>query len=204
MRLFSPPKILKIFFPKMIWDKPQGQKRIFLTFDDGPHPTITPKVINLLSNFNARATFFCVGNNIKKYPSTFEMLQKANHLVGNHTFNHNDGFSSTDENFYSEIEETENLTNTGFFRPPHGKIKPRQIRHLSKKYKIIAWSVIAYDWDKTLSPEKIFEKILRNARDGSIIAFHDNEKAEKNMLAVLPQVLEHFSKLGYHFCRLDE
>lgn len=202
MRLFSPPKILRFFYPDMLWQMPSGEKKIYLTFDDGPHPRITPKVLDILDSFNAKATFFCIGHNVERYPDVFEEIKKRGHLVGNHTYDHNDGFSLKDNDFYDEIRKTDELVKSPFFRPPHGRISFRQISHLKKNFTIVAWTVIAYDWDKKLSPKRCFDKVVQNTGDGSIVAFHDSEKAEANMFDVLPRVLQYFSDKGFTFSAL--
>ena len=210
MRLITTPKILRLFYPSLIWEMPKGEKKIYLTFDDGPHPTITPKVLEILKNFNAKATFFCVGNNVKKYKDTFEMIKKEGHSVGNHTFNHEKGLITKNKDYVNSVIEADALIQSPLFRPPHGRIKFSQIRELKKKLrnsesqklKIVAWTVISYDWDKSLSPEDCFNNVIKNAGDGSIIVFHDSEKAVNNMITALTKVLEYYSDKGYTFEKL--
>ena len=197
---------------------PKGEKKIYLTFDDGPHPTITPKVLEILKNFNAKATFFCVGNNVKKYKDTFEMIKKEGHSVGNHTFNHEKGLITKTKDYVNSVIEADALIQSPLFRPPHGRIKFSQIRELKKKLrnsesqklrnsetqqlKIVAWTVISYDWDKSLTPDDCYNNVIKNAGDGSIIVFHDSEKAVNNMIPALIKVLEYYSDKGYTFEKL--
>ena len=189
---------------------PKGEKKLYLTFDDGPHPTITPQVLEILKNFNAKATFFCVGNNVKKYKDTFELIKKEGHAVGNHTFNHEKGLITKNKDYVDSVIEADALIQSPLFRPPHGKIKFSQIKSLknklsnleSQQLKFIAWTVISYDWDKSLTPEDCFNNVIKNAGDGSIIVFHDSEKAVDNMIPALTKVLEYYTDKGYTFEKL--
>jgi peptidoglycan/xylan/chitin deacetylase (PgdA/CDA1 family) len=211
MRLVVTPKILRLFYPSLIWEMPKGEKKIYLTFDDGPHPTITPQVLEILKKFNAKATFFCVGNNVKKYKETFELIKKEGHSVGNHTFNHEKGLITKTKDYVDSVIEADALIQSPLFRPPHGRIKFSQIKSLKKnlsnsatqQLKIVAWTVISYDWDKSLSPEDCFNNVIKNADDGSIIVFHDSEKAVNNMIPALIKVLEYYTNKGYSFEKLE-
>lgn len=219
MRLVKPSKIFRMFYPSLLWEMPKtGEKTIYLTFDDGPHPTITPLVLEILERYNAKATFFCIGNNVKKYPATFEMVKKAGHSVGCHTFNHEDGFKTKTDNYIKSVVAANELIHSDLFRPPHGKIKRSELKKLkslnskldncskpstlNSKLRIVAWTVIAYDWDHALSPEDVYQNVIRNANDGAIVAFHDSLKAYSNMISALPRVLEYYSQQGYTFMSL--
>ena len=205
---------------------PKGEKKIYLTFDDGPHPTITPQVLEILNKFNAKATFFCVGSNVKKYKDTFELIKKEGHSVGNHTFNHEKGLITKTKDYVYSVIEADALIQSPLFRPPHGRIKFSQIKTLKKKLrnsetqqlrnsepqklrnsepqqlKFIAWTVISYDWDKSLTPDDCFNNVIKNAGDGSIIVFHDSEKALNNMIPALIKVLEYYTERGFTFEKL--
>ena len=182
MRLITTPKILRMFYPSFLWEMPKGEKKLYITFDDGPHPTITPQVLEILKKFNAKATFFCVGNNVKKYKETFELIKKEGHSVGSHTFNHERGWKTKTKNYVNSVKEAYDLIQSPLFRPPHGRIKFSQVRALNKKFrisesqnlKIVAWTVISYDWDKSLTPDDCFNNVIKNAEDGSRIVFHDS------------------------------
>ena len=208
-----------MFYPSLLWEMPKtGEKTIYLTFDDGPHPTITPLVLEILERYNAKATFFCIGNNVKKYPATFEMVKKAGHSVGCHTFNHEDGFKTKTDNYIKSVVAANELIHSDLFRPPHGKIKRSELKKLktlnfkldncsklstlNSKLRIVAWTVIAYDWDHALSPEDVYQNVIRNANDGAIVAFHDSLKAYSNMISTLPRVLDFYSKKGFIFKNL--
>ena len=203
MRLFTTPYLVRIFYPSLLWKMPEGEKKIYLTFDDGPHPIITPQVLELLKKFNAKATFFCVGNNVKKYKDTFRMIVDEGHSVGNHTYNHEKGWNTETRDYITSVDKADELIKSPLMRPPHGRIRASQIRVLKKHYKLVAWSVIAYDWDKSLSPEECYKNVIRRTKDGSIIVLHDSEKAEKNMIPVLEKLLEYYHNRGFTFEKLQ-
>lgn len=215
MRLVSPPSVCSFLFSAMLWRMPAGEKCLYLTFDDGPHPTITPQVLDILRKYNAKATFFCIGNNVRKYPETFELLRKEGHSVGSHTFNHENGWKTNNDDYVKSVLAAKELIHSNLFRSPYGKIRYSQIRKIRKCCKdgrccvsaginFIAWSVIAYDWDKSLTSEEVYNNVILNAKDGSIIAFHDSEKAYCRMIEALPRVLEFFSAKGYKFKAIPE
>ena len=172
---------------------------IWLTFDDGPEPSVTPWVLETLEKYRAKATFFCVGNNAAKHPSIIENILKAGHAVGNHTYNHLNGWQTDTQVYLSDIEKCDSILNTPLFRPPYGKIKPLQLRQLKEKYSIIMWSLITYDFDADLDKEKCLENVLNKTKNGSIVVFHDSLKAKERMQFVLPRMLEYFSKKEYNF-----
>lgn len=202
--------LVKKIFPNYVWDIPNHENKVYLTFDDGPTPEITEWVLVQLKKYNAKATFFCIGNNIKKHPEIFQKIINENHAIGNHTFNHLKGWE-TDTDVY--IENTRKCSlfmrekgkgirdkNEGreLFRPPYGKIKPSQSKILRKLgYKIIMWDVLSYDFDKTVTPEKCLENVLKNVAPGSIIVFHDSVKAEQNLKYVLPKTLAFLNEKGF-------
>ncbi|MCC4211605.1 polysaccharide deacetylase family protein [Leeuwenhoekiella parthenopeia] len=204
------PKWLKRLYPGYVWDQKDNPetKRLYLTFDDGPIPEVTPWVLETLKSYNAKATFFCIGENITKHPEIFEQLLKSGNSIGNHTFNHLKGWSTKEDVYLQNTTKTEALLEQAgihnkLFRPPYGKIKRGQAKRLKKLgHQIIMYDAIAYDWDATISPEQCALNIINNAEPGSILVFHDSLKAEKNMKAALTRVLEHFSSLGYTFAPL--
>lgn len=199
MRFITIPRILRSFYPSLVWEMPRDEKKIFLTFDDGPHPTITSKVIDLLRRYDAKATFFCVGRNVEANKDIFNMILKEGHSVGNHTYNHDRGWRTATKDYIESVERANEHINSNLFRPPHGRIKYSQIRALQQKYKIITWTVISYDWDKSITSDDCFNNIIRNADSGSIIVFHDSEKAINNMLPALEKVLEYYKSKGFTF-----
>lgn len=191
--------MFKLLFPQLIWEFPSENKNIYLTFDDGPHPEITEEVLRILDQHKAKATFFCVGDNVKKYGETYHQIIKKGYLTGNHTFNHLNGWKTPAGEYYSNIEKCAQLVDSHLFRPPYGRIKPTQAAYLKMRYRIIMWTVLSYDFNQNLLPENCLQTSVRKTRPGSIVVFHDSEKAKRNMLYVLPRFLDHFLKLGYRF-----
>ncbi|MGJ5641760.1 polysaccharide deacetylase family protein [Formosa sp. S-31] len=195
------PKFIKGIFPNYIWDMPLSHnKTLYLTFDDGPNPEITPWVLKTLDTYKAKATFFCIGDNVRKYSEILTQVQAQGHAIGNHTYNHLKGWKTETETYIKNVELAASILPSKLFRPPYGKIKTSQANILKKQgYSIIMWSIIAYDWEKHLNGEECLNNVIKNAKDGDIIVFHDSYKAAKNMQYALPRVLEHFSKLGFQF-----
>jgi peptidoglycan/xylan/chitin deacetylase (PgdA/CDA1 family) len=201
MFLHYSPFWLKAFFPGFTWHVPTQEKTIFLTFDDGPIPDITEFVLDTLNEFNAKATFFCIGDNVRKHRDIFEKLIKNGHSVGNHTFNHMNGWKTEDHIYLKNIEECHHELNvkTNLFRPPYGRIKRRQSKVVLQKNKIIMWDVLSGDFSQSLDQQTCLTKTIKHTRPGSIILFHDSIKASKNMQYALPAYLEHFNKQGFSF-----
>lgn len=202
------PLVAKKMFPNYVWDIPTNDKTIYLTFDDGPTPKITNWTLNVLKEFDAKATFFCIGNNISKYPHIFQTLITEGHSIGNHTYDHIKGWKTKLVDYLDNIDKTEKIINSEFklnnfqllFRPPHGQITPHQGKKLLElNYKIIMWDVLSFDWEKDVSKETCLENVISHTTNGSIVVFHDSIKASKNMQYALPKVLEHFSKEGFIF-----
>ncbi|MEO1625490.1 MAG: polysaccharide deacetylase family protein, partial [Bacteroidota bacterium] len=176
---------------------------LYLTFDDGPHPEVTPWVLEQLKHYNAKATFFCVGDNVQKYPDTFAQLTEEGHSLGNHTFNHLNGWMTDNLPYFHNVRHCARLINSGFFRPPYGRLKPKQVQFLQRHYQIVMWDVLSGDFDTSIDGQQCFRNVAQNAGPGSIVVFHDSQKARKNMMDSLPKVLEHFHQLGYRFDALQ-
>ena len=204
------PLAVKKMFPNYVWDIATNDKIIYLTFDDGPTPEITNWVLNTLKNYNAKATFFCIGNNIEKYPKIFQHILEEGHTIGNHTQNHIKGWKTKAHDYLDNIAKAERVINSqiqkseiksqNLFRPPYGQITPKKGKQLlALGYRIIMWDVLSFDWDKNVSEETCFNNVVSKAKKGSIIVFHDSIKASRNMQFALPKVLEFFSKKGYVF-----
>lgn len=197
-------RFIKTIFPNYVWEVPNHENKVYLTFDDGPTPEITEWTLAQLKLYNAKATFFCIGDNVLKFPEIFQKVVNESHSIGNHTFNHLNGWKTNTEEYISnaKLYETEHCTLTtehcNLFRPPYGKIKPSQSKILRKQgYKIIMWDVISYDFDASITPEKCLENVLKNVQSGSIIVFHDSKKAFQNLEFVLPRTLQFLKEKGY-------
>ncbi len=199
------PWLLKRLFPKLYWEIPQnGEKAIYLTFDDGPNPGITDWVMDQLEAFNGKGTFFCQGNRVEEFPEFFKSIKERGHQVGNHSYDHPNGWQTRNEVYFFNVDRAQHLIGTKLFRPPYGKLKISQARHLTKEFqKVIMWDVVSGDFDVGLSNEKCLSNVTQNARSGSIVVFHDMPKAEEKLRYVLPKVLEHFASQGYHFKKID-
>jgi len=204
------PDIAKKMFPNYIWDIPSENKTIYLTFDDGPTPGITNWIIDVLSQYDAKATFFCLGKNLKLYPELFKNIINNNHAIGNHTYNHVKGWRTSTKNYLDNIIKAQSIIeseNTDpqskikyLFRPPYGQIRPKQGKALNDMgYQVVMWNVLSFDWNHKISPENCLNNVLLHAKDGSIVVFHDSHKAKVNMTYALPKVLEYFSKKGFKF-----
>jgi peptidoglycan-N-acetylglucosamine deacetylase len=199
------PFFLPLLYPRLTWRIPTQAKELFLTFDDGPFPGPTGFVLDQLRAYSAKATFFCIGDNVRKHPDLYKRVVAEGHATGNHTFNHMNGWKTELESYRSNVvkcDEAMASIDEGYkprlFRPPYGKITRRQIAALTG-YNIIMWDVLSVDYKKSLAPETCAQKTIRAIRPGSIILFHDSLKAEKNMRVALPRVLDHFSAQGFAF-----
>jgi peptidoglycan/xylan/chitin deacetylase (PgdA/CDA1 family) len=185
-----------------VWNKPTNEKILYLTFDDGPTPEVTSSVLDLLSSFQAKVTFFCIGENVKKHPTIYKRIQSEGHSIGNHTHTHPNSWKVNSDFFLNDVEEASKVINSTLFRPPYGKLTPRTLFSLRNKYQIIMWDVISGDFDEKVSAEQVQRNVIKNATNGSIIVFHDSVKAAPRMLEVLPKILKHFTESGYSFLKL--
>lgn len=196
------PEILKSVIKNVVWRINPAEKVIYLTFDDGPNSRVTPLVLDILDRFEVKATFFCVGENVSRFPDVFDEVKRRGHTVGNHTFNHLKGFEYATDDYVRNVEKANGYIKSDLFRPPHGQIKPSQIKALKDDYRIIMWDFITYDYDKRIEPEKIIAEVKKRSRNGSIVVFHDSLKAEKNVLQVLPEALRFWKENGYEVCHI--
>lgn len=193
------PDLLRPLLGKLTWRRDSSSKVIYITFDDGPVPEVTPMLLDLLDKYNIKATFFCVGDNVRKHPEVYAEVVRRGHKTGNHTFNHIKGFSFSEDEYVANVEKAAEYIDSELFRPPYGRIKRSQIKRLQSKYEIIMWDLITYDYDRKLSKESILGNIKHYSRNGSIIVFHDSIKAKDNMLAVLPMAIEYWNSQGYTY-----
>jgi peptidoglycan-N-acetylglucosamine deacetylase len=180
----------KLIFPEAVWKMDALEKKVYLTFDDGPHPQITDEVLSILKDYNAKATFFCLGKNVKQAPDVYSRILAEGHSVGNHTYNHLKGWRTGFTDYIEDVEKTRMLIASKIFRPPYGKFTRAQYYFLKQQYKIIMWDILSYDYDKTKSPEYCLQHCISRIKPGSIIVLHDSEKAYNNMRFVLPRLLE--------------
>ena len=196
------PEILKSVIKNVVWRINPAKKVIYLTFDDGPNSRVTPLVLDILDRFEVKATFFCVGENVSRFPDVFDEVKRRGHTVGNHTFNHLKGFEYSTDDYVRNVKKASEFIDSRLFRPPHGQIKPSQIKALKDDYLIIMWDFITYDYDKRIEPEKIIAEVKKRSRNGSIVVFHDSLKAEKNVLQVLLEALRFWKENGYEVCHI--
>jgi len=204
MYLVKTPELIQNLFPNFTWRIPSADKSIYLTFDDGPIPEVTPWVIDLLAEFDAKATFFCVGQNVQKHPNIYLKLRRNGHTIGSHTNNHISGWSTENIPYFHNVRRGATLVKSPIFRPPYGRIKPSQVPFLMRHYHIIMWDVLSGDFDPKITKEQCLENVIDHAESGSVVVFHDSLKAEEKLKYVLPKVLEHFSDEGFAFKSITE
>ena len=200
MFIEQPPILYRLLFPGAVWRKPvKGEKTVYLTFDDGPIPDITPWVLNILDKYDVKATFFCVGDNVRKHSDIYKMVLERGHRVGNHTFNHVQGIRKFSKRYLQNTQLASDYIDSDLFRPPHGHMRISQYFTLRRYFKIIMWDVVTRDYSKHMTPEKVLENVKKYTRDGSVIVFHDSLKAEKNIKYALPRSIEWLKEQGYTF-----
>ena len=204
--LVKTPWWVKKLYPDCIWDMPEKNKTLYLSFDDGPHPTITPFVLKLLKQYNAKASFFCIGENVEKHPDLFKQYIDEGHAVGNDTYMRLDGWKTNDEDYLYDIERTDRLMSTNLFRPPYGRITRSQIKKIRKDNsgkKIVMWNILAGDWVTTLTPDKCYDRVKEKISEGDIIVLHESNKSWERMSYCLPRLLKEFSSKGFVFAPIQ-
>ena len=199
------PRMVTWLFPNRVWQIPTAQKEIFLSFDDGPHPRITPLVLDMLATHGAKASFFCIGDRVKRFPGIYQRILDEGHAIGNHTFHHLNGWKTNDADYLTNITEAALCIDSRLFRPPYGRIKGSQARAIvAKGFKTIMWTVLSGDYDAKLNPAQCANRVLENIEPGFIILFHDAEKAEKNMLFALEKLLEACKIQGFRCEKIND
>ena len=199
------PSWIKWIYPSFVWQMPGDEKALYLTFDDGPHPTITPIVLDLLLKYNAKATFFCIGDRAKRYPEILERIRLEGHAIGNHTQHHINGWATSDREYTDQVNQAAEFIPSKLFRPPYGRIKRSQAGLLQKEgYKLVMWTILSADYDHKLSKEECLNRVVRRIESGDIYLFHDSEKGEERMLSVLPSLLKVATDKGFLFKKIEE
>lgn len=199
MLVEQPPIPYRMLFPETVWRIPMKHKAVFLTFDDGPIPEVTPWVLDLLDSYGIKATFFCVGDNVRKHPETFRMVVERGHSVGNHTMHHLQGAKTTTKRYVSDIMEAHALIDSPLFRPPHGLIRWKQAAAIKDNMRIIMYDLVTRDYAKKINGEQVLDNVRRYVRNGSIVVFHDSLKSERNLRYALPRAIEWLKENGYQF-----
>jgi peptidoglycan/xylan/chitin deacetylase (PgdA/CDA1 family) len=199
MFIEQPPLLVRWIYPRAYWRMNRHEKSVYLTFDDGPIPEITPWVLDLLDHYGIKATFFLVGDNVRKHPREFQMIKDRGHRLGNHTYNHIRGFEYLSKNYLANTDKANALIQTDLFRPPHGHMRWAQYMVLRRKYRIVMWDLVTRDYSKRLNGEQVLQKVKHYARNGSIITFHDSLKSERNLKYALPKAIEWLLAQGYEF-----
>ncbi|MES2808942.1 MAG: polysaccharide deacetylase family protein [Bacteroidota bacterium] len=202
MYLVKTPWLLKKLYPQLTWDADSSSRCIYLTFDDGPIPIVTPFVLNILKQYKAKATFFCIGDNIRKHPEIFEQVKADGHAIGNHTYNHLKGWVTDDKTYVDNFLEADKLIGGNLFRPPYGRMKRSQsklIKNMRPEMRFIMWNVLSGDFDINLKPEKCLQNVIKNTTAGDIVLFHDSLKALERLEYALPRAMEYLAGQGYVF-----
>lgn len=193
------PDFVRCLYKGVLWRKSPFEKTVYLTFDDGPIPEVTPWVLDVLDNYGIKATFFCVGENVMRHPGVYKDVLGRGHRTGNHTFNHYRGLFRKTEAYLANIEKAAQYIDSDLFRPPHGDMKWHQLHLLKKRYQVVQWDVISRDYNPDLEPDKVLAIVKKYARNGSIIVFHDSLKAARNMQYALPKAIEYLQNQGFAF-----
>lgn len=204
MYIVKTPSILKPFARDFLWQVKTDKKEIYLTFDDGPTPGVTDKALDLLKEHEAKATFFCLGKNVQFFPELYNRIIEEGHAVGNHSWDHPDGWKTHDVAYLKNILEASRIISSNLFRPPYGRITPSQVGALKSRFLPVMWTVLSGDFDHSITPEKCLDNVLNNIENGSIVVFHDSVKAKKNMLYTLEKSLEYFQTDGYTLPTLSQ
>lgn len=204
MYLVHAPALIERLYRDRVWSMPSSQKVLYLTFDDGPEASVTPWVLDTLRDHGAQATFFVIGRNAQQHPTLLERARLEGHSIGNHTWQHLNGWRTPLADYLADIDRTQSITGTRLFRPPYGRITRVQVQALAGRFDVIMWKVLSADFDEQLDGERCAHNVIRNARAGSIVVFHDSLKAEPRLRLALRRTLEHFGREGYAFKALPE
>jgi len=194
--MYTVPSFIQRIFPSLVWRYVQADS-VYLTFDDGPVPEATPYVLDLLQDYNAKATFFCIGDNVRKHPEIYQRVLDEGHAVGNHTYSHPHAWKTDANTYMSDIEQAAGYIDSRLFRPPYGKLWPRQAQAISQTYDVVMWDVLSGDYDPKLTPQQCLHNVTKHTKAGSVIVFHDSVKAIEKLKIILPKVLQHCHNQGW-------
>ena len=203
MFIEQPPQFIRQLYPRACWRMNASDKSVYLTFDDGPIPEVTPWVLDVLDKYHVKATFFMVGDNVRKHADEYKMVVERGHRIGNHTYNHLKGFEEGTDRYIANVDKADCFLSTDLFRPPHGFMRLSQYRTLSERYRIIMWDLVTRDYNAKLTGEQVLRKVKRYARNGSIITFHDSLRSVENLRYALPRAIEWLQSEGYEFKVFD-
>lgn len=203
MLIEQPPQFIRQLFPDACWRMNNSEKAVYLTFDDGPIPEVTPWVLDILDKYHIKATFFMVGDNVRKHTDEYKMVVERGHRIGNHTFNHLRGLEERTERYIANIDKADCFLSTDLFRPPHGFMRLRQYRSLRERYRIIMWDLVTRDYNPKFNGKQVLAKVKKYTRNGSIITFHDSKRAVDNLYYALPKAIEWLLAEGYEFKVFD-
>ena len=193
------PKLFKHYFKDILWRYPAGEQAVYLTFDDGPTPAVTEWVLDLLAEYQAQATFFCIGHKVSLYPGTFQKVRAAGHVVGNHSYSHFNGWRTHTPNYLRDVANADHYVKSELFRPPYGRLKWQQYQVLRTQYQLVMWDVISGDFDANISQKQCLNNVLQHTEDGSIVVFHDYQRSFEKLQYALPRLLAHFKEQGFEF-----
>jgi peptidoglycan/xylan/chitin deacetylase (PgdA/CDA1 family) len=199
MYLTETPSFIQFLFPNLTWRIPSTSNKLYLTFDDGPIPDVTEWVLDILHQYQAKATFFCVGENVSQHPTIFSRIEAEGHSVGNHTYHHKNGWHTSKNDYLDDVRKCAQVVDSNLFRPPYGKVKPNQLKALKLSYQIVMWDILTGDFDAKNNLATCFQNIINNTKPGSILVLHDSLKAKPILHEILPMILQHYSELGFTF-----
>lgn len=204
IRFVTVPRWIKVLYKNRLWEVESTEKQLFLTFDDGPHPSHTHFVLDELKKYNAKATFFCIGKNVAAHPDVYKRIIEDGHSVGNHTHDHLNAWKTPNDVYLQNVSEASKFIDTKLFRPPYGKIDSFLVKQLQQTHRLttVMWSILSYDFDSSITADRCLQNVLFNSRAGSVVVFHDSEKASAHLYYVLPKVLAYFAEKGFSFERI--
>ena len=201
--IYHVPYIVRKALPQMVW-RYTAENSIYLTFDDGPIPEVTPYVLDTLAAYGAKATFFCVGDNVRKYPKLYQRILQEGHSVGNHTYHHKNGWKTQTEQYMADVDKAAKVIDSRYFRPPYGKLRPAQLKKLREEYTVVMWDVLSGDYDPSRTADQCLQTVTAHSTPGSVVVFHDSLKAADTLREILPKVLHHCKENGWDMAAIEQ